>query len=413
MTAITDSTARIQQELDSGKKVIELKDELYLISATLKIHSGQTLIAGKNTRFLLAPGSSCPLIANDGADDRDICIDGGIWDYDNTKQAPNHWFGTDRLWTAEKYEESVPHGWVMKFRFVKGLTLRNMIIRNPASFSAALSDIDGFLVENIHFEQTTWNPEPLCMDGIHVNGNCHHGIIRNLTGKTYDDMVALNADDSWECSDSRGPITDILIENVTGDASYRFMRLQAIDSTVENIRIRNIRGSFGSTGVLLSLFYTELNKYVSFLFRATMDLQPTEALEDNSSEEELNKMYMNMYTTAISAHGRFMDELYTRTPFIDKRVVKEFFMLAFACYENIEYFLEIKDKLCKRIYKNDKQYQKYADNLEDILQKQQKLNNFLYTYIKWQKSCLRNGTDIRDADIVRFPNIEDYFENLM
>ena len=85
--------------------------------------------------------------------------------------------------------------------------------------------------------------------------------IRNLTGKTYDDMVALNADDSWECSDSRGPITDILIENVTGDASYRFMRLQAIDSTVENIRIRNIRGSFGSTGVLLSLFYTELNKY--------------------------------------------------------------------------------------------------------------------------------------------------------
>ena len=159
--------------------------------------------------------------------------------------------------------------------------------------------------------------------------------------------------------------------------------------------------------------YTELNKYVSFLFRATMDLQPTEALEDNSSEEELNEMYMKMYSTAISAHGRFMDELYTRTPFIDKRVVKEFFMLAFACYENIEYFLEIKDKLCKRIYKNDKQYQKYIENLEDILQKQQKLNNFIYTYIKWQKSCLRNGTDIRDAEIVRFPNIEDYFENLM
>lgn len=159
--------------------------------------------------------------------------------------------------------------------------------------------------------------------------------------------------------------------------------------------------------------YKELNKYVSFLFRATMDLQPTEALEDNSSEEELNEMYMKMYGTAISAHGRFMDELYTRTPFIDKRVVKEFFMLAFACYENIEYFLEIKDKLCKRTYKNDRQYQKYTENLEDILQKQQKLNNFIYTYIKWQKSCLRNGTDIRDAEIVRFPNIEDYFENLM
>lgn len=263
--AAADSTAAIQAELDSGKKVVELKDPLYLISRTLKIHSGQTLAAGRETRFLLAPGASCPLISNAGSDDRDICIDGGIWDYDNTRQAPNHWIGTDRLWTVREFEKDVPHGWVLKFRFVRGLTIRNMTIRNPASFSVALSDIDGFLVENLRFEQTTWNPVPLCMDGIHVNGNCHRGIIRNLTGKTYDDMVALNADDSPECSDSHGPISNILIENVTGEHSYRFMRLQCTaDSVVENIRIRDIRGSFGSTGVLLSLFYVERNKYALF-----------------------------------------------------------------------------------------------------------------------------------------------------
>ena len=159
--------------------------------------------------------------------------------------------------------------------------------------------------------------------------------------------------------------------------------------------------------------YTELNKYVSFLFRATMDLQPTKALENNSSEEELNKMYMKMYSAAISAYGRFMDELYTITPFIDERVVKEFFLLAFACHKNIECFLGIKDKLCKRTYKNDKQYQEYENNVKDILQKQQNLNDFIYRYIKNQKACLRNGMDIRDMDIIKIPDMEEYFQSLI
>ena len=259
-----DATEMIQRELDSGKQTVELKEAFYLLSGTLKIHSGQTLIAGKDTHIQLAPNCSCPLIANAGNDDRDITIEGGIWDYDNTSQAPNHWLGTDRIWTAEAYDENAPHGWVMKFRFVRNLVLKNMIIRNPASFSAVLSDIDGFLVENIHFEQTTWNPLPLCMDGIHVNGNCHHGIIRNLTGKTFDDMVALNADDSWECSDSRGPISDILVENIVGSDAYRGMRLLSRGSAVENIRIRNISGAFGSTGVLFSIFYVECGSYALF-----------------------------------------------------------------------------------------------------------------------------------------------------
>ena len=159
--------------------------------------------------------------------------------------------------------------------------------------------------------------------------------------------------------------------------------------------------------------YTELNKYISLLLRATRGLQPTSFLENGSSEEELNEIYMKMYNNAMSANNRFMEELYTRTPFIDKRVADTFFFLAYDCCKSIELFWKIKDKLCTRTYQNDQQYKQYINNLDSLSKKQKELNNFIYTYIKWQKSCLRNGTDIRDAEIVRFPNIEDYFENLM
>ena len=158
--------------------------------------------------------------------------------------------------------------------------------------------------------------------------------------------------------------------------------------------------------------YTELNKCVSLLFRTTRALQPTKDIESGSSENELNKMYMKMYDNAMSAYNKFMEELYTRTPFIDKRVANKFFSLAYDCCKSIVFFWEIKDKLWKRTYQNDKQYEQYIDNLSGLSQKQKELNNFIYTYIKWQKSCLRDGTDIRDIEIVKIPSIEDYFENL-
>ena len=122
---------------------------------------------------------------------------------------------------------------------------------------------------------------------------------------------------------------------------------------------------------------------------------------------------MKMYNKAMTANNRFMEELYTRTPFIDKQVADKFFSLAYDCCKNIELFWKIKDKLCKCTYQNDLQYKQYINSLDSLLQKQRDLNNFIYTYIKWQKACLRNGTDIRDVEIAQFPNIEDYFQNLM
>ena len=51
----------------------------------------------------------------------------------------------------------------------------------------------------------------LNMDGVHLDGWCHHGKISNLRGTCFDDMVALNANDG-QCAQEEGDITDIDID---------------------------------------------------------------------------------------------------------------------------------------------------------------------------------------------------------
>ena len=50
-------------------------------------------------------------------------------------------------------------------------------------------------VDDLTFDYTTCNPIFLNMDGVHLDGWCHHGKISNLRGMCFDDMVALNAAD--------------------------------------------------------------------------------------------------------------------------------------------------------------------------------------------------------------------------
>ena len=51
--------------------------------------------------------------------------------------------------------------------------------------------------------------------GIHPDGNCHYGVIRNLKGAYRDDLVALNADEG-----SAGPITDIEIDGLFAEECH-------------------------------------------------------------------------------------------------------------------------------------------------------------------------------------------------
>ena len=88
------------------------------------------------------------------------------------------------------------------------------------------------------------------MDGIHLDGCCHYGVLRNLKGTCYDDLVALNAHEG-----SRGPITNILIDGLYAEECHRAVRLLTVHEEVENVRITNVYGTYYQYCIGISKFY--------------------------------------------------------------------------------------------------------------------------------------------------------------
>jgi hypothetical protein len=101
-------------------------------------------------------------------------------------------------------------------------------------------------------------PDPLINnDGVHIDGNSQYGVIRHCIINTHDDGIGLNADDlylKWydnkEGSTEKafyseacaGPISDILIDDITFNSSLFGIRILSGRSRVDRITIRNIKG---------------------------------------------------------------------------------------------------------------------------------------------------------------------------
>ncbi|MBR3965828.1 MAG: hypothetical protein IKJ91_01990 [Clostridia bacterium] len=259
---IHDDSAAIQEMLDTRRSVIELPvpEKHYLISKTLKIYSNQTLKLGETTTIRLMAGSSCFMLKNAEEDAHDIAVVGGIWDYNNKNQAPNPIrSGEYRKYSAShrdgdpntvvKYVDTY-RGSVMRFYKITRLSIHDLTIKDPVTYCVEMAYIKYFTVENVRFDQNLGNPTAENMDGIHVDGGCQYGSIRNVQGTCYDDVVALNADDGCD-----GPIEDILIDGVFGNDSLRGVRLLSTKSQIARISISNVFGTFYQNCIGLTYFY--------------------------------------------------------------------------------------------------------------------------------------------------------------
>lgn len=263
---IRDDYPAIQQLLDNGAVAVRLpmpKKE-YVISKTLVIHSDQQLILDRYARIRLADNSNCLMIRNAVPHkDKNICVEGGVWDMNHTKQLPNPFrFPPDELDNPIYYEK--PHsnktlyaqwnqnalkgrdflnvycGMAMQFNGIKGLTLKGLTIRNPVVYGVQAAHLTHFLIEDIYFEYTEGSPKLWNMDGVHLEGGCHYGVIRNLRGNCHDDTVALTADDSLH-----GEISDVRIDGIYAEGpSHSAVRLLSYKTPVRNIRISNVFGRF-------------------------------------------------------------------------------------------------------------------------------------------------------------------------
>ena len=263
---IHDDTIAIQEMIDSGvcEVCLPAPKVCYLISKPLIIPSNFKLKLPRYAEIKLADGSDCFMLKSQTVDKpekrsrkflspfhkirlwhyydlfspekEDACcnfeIEGGIWNFNNMNQRQNP------LRTRECVDDSYL-GHVMFFYNAKNFKISNLTIKDPANYGVVIDTGSYFTIENIVFDFNFGNPIAVNMDGIHLNGNCHFGVIRNLQGACYDDLVALNAYEG-----SGGDITNIEIDGLFAENCHSAVRLLTVQQQISHITISNVFGTY-------------------------------------------------------------------------------------------------------------------------------------------------------------------------
>lgn len=244
-------TEGIQELLDSGAPLVELPvpEKEYLIDNPLRIHSNQELKLPRYAKIKLAAASNCHMVVNSDFENgsQNITLTGGIWDYNNLEQDKNPQY-------VKIIEKTIPPRkgtdvTVMRFKNVKNIHISGLTVKDPVTYAIWLDMASYFTVENIVFDFNLGNPRPANMDGVHVDGNSSYGTIRNIKGRCYDDLVALNADEG-----SDGDISHIDIDGLYAEDCHSAVRLLTRKNKVTNIHIRNVFGSYYQYAIGLTKF---------------------------------------------------------------------------------------------------------------------------------------------------------------
>ncbi len=280
---INDDTSAIQALIDTGSShiILPTPKKNYAISKPLVLRSGQTLQLGPTTIIRLLPGSSCNMLINDLAETEahDIRLIGGIWDMDNNNQGANPIhpeFASDTEYPFIGLEEADEkrraerdfyfsyRGVPIQFRDVTRLEIRDLTVRSPVTYAIRVAGIKYFTMENIRFDYEGPRPHKINMDGINLNGGCKFGVIRNIQGTTYDDLIAFNTPDG-----PPGSVEHIQIDGLFAENCLRFVRFLTVEERVSDITINNVMGSSYSNPIEFSQYggRTKTSNYGKIVIR--------------------------------------------------------------------------------------------------------------------------------------------------
>lgn len=273
---IHDDQPAIQEMIDSGvcEVVLPVPKNKYLITKPIVIPSNFKLKLPRFAEIKLADGANCFMLQNKmvrkpgkrlrdfltpleknlwyfidefSPEAEDICsnfeIEGGIWNFNNKNQDPNPI-------QTNAFDDRMFLGHIMLFYNVRNFRLSNITFKDPSNYAVMIEKASYFTVENIEFDFNEGNPYSVNMDGIHLNGNCHYGVIRNLKGACYDDLVALNAYEG-----AGGDITNIEIDGLFAKNCHSAVRLLAVQQKVEHISISNVFGTYYQYCIGLTKYY--------------------------------------------------------------------------------------------------------------------------------------------------------------
>jgi hypothetical protein len=179
----------------------------YIIDDRLVIKSGTWLEVSPFDTIYEASGNNVVLLRNEhidttGITDHDIKVTGGIWDANWKGNPGTSTFSSYLQLRSDKKNPVRGAAGNLGFYGVKNLNIENLTVRNAVAFSIQIARAENFDISNIHFDRT----ENTISDGLHINGPVSDFTISNITGKTGDDFVALNAWDWLISSPTAGGV---------------------------------------------------------------------------------------------------------------------------------------------------------------------------------------------------------------
>ena len=264
---IHDDQPAIQAMLDRGTSCVYLPppEKNYVIGKPLLLHSNQELRLDRYTRICLADNSNCSMAENAEPEtwNENITVCGGVWDMNHKNQDPNPYHYPNPKtglilrqqyekdgYTRERLFHPAYSGKCFRFNSIRGFHLHDLTIVNPVNFGVQMAYVEDFTVENLRFEYTEGSPKLWNMDGVHLEGGCRNGVVRNLQGACHDDLVAVTSDDGIY-----GPVENILIDGIYAEHSHSAVRLLSVRNPLRNVHITNVYGTYYVYCITLSKYH--------------------------------------------------------------------------------------------------------------------------------------------------------------
>lgn len=199
-----DDTAVINTALGSASEVVGLPGETYRISAPLGLRYSRTHLSMESCGVDLLGGSDCNMVKNvSGSVLTDVTISGGTWN-----RGSNGGVGNDN------------HS--LFLRGFKRLTVRDLRVTSAGGkYAVAIGATEGAQVTNLSFDTAS--------DGVHITGPARDVVIRDVRGRTSDDMVAFTGRDYVHYDDVHGDITGAVVEGVFPDGSLAALKVVSGD----------------------------------------------------------------------------------------------------------------------------------------------------------------------------------------
>lgn len=254
-----DDTAILQAALNTAATegaVHLIMDGAALITG-LVVHSNTTIeCRDKTCGFFLADGANRPVLANAHPSrtqrlDRHLTLLGGTYNQNCRAQAHH-------LPEGVHYTQAKEFVVGLRLLGVENVLIRDVTVQDFRCFAILMTNWEHVTMENIRLDLPNFI-HAANQDGIHVQGPGRFLVLRNISGKTSDDFIALNGDEefngvtSWCHPEvSVGPMSDIVVDTLIVEEAAQVVRILSRENSQDRITIRNVTGCFKSFGFYLS-----------------------------------------------------------------------------------------------------------------------------------------------------------------